>query len=124
MTPTIRLFLLFEAATFLAAASVHFGVSIAGYEHPKAGVAESVIAAVLLAGLILTWSSDAWTRGVGLAVQAFALLGTLVGVFTIVVGVGPRTVPDVVYHLAIVAVLVWGLVVARRAPVDEPAHHA
>lgn len=112
----IRLFLLFEAATFVAAALVHFGVFINGYEHQKAGVAESVIAAVLLIGLILTWIGPGWTRGIGLAAQAFALLGTLVGLFTIAVGVGPRTVPDIVYHIAIIAVLVWGLLVAKRAP--------
>ena len=33
----------------------------------------------------------------------------------IAIGVGPRTVPDVVYHAVIVLILVWGLVVARRA---------
>ncbi len=118
MTQAIRLFLLFEVATFVAAASVHFGVFIGGYEHQKAGVAESVIAVVLLTGLIVTWIGRAWTRRIGLAAQAFALLGTLVGVFTIVVGVGPRTVPDIAYHVAIVAVLVWGLVLAKRAPAD------
>jgi hypothetical protein len=118
MTQAIRLFLLFEAATFVAAALVHFGVLIDGYEHQKAGVAESVIAVVLLTGLTLTWIARAWTRRVGLAAQAFALLGTLVGIFTIAVGVGPRTVPDVAYHVAIAAVLVWGLVVAKRAPAD------
>ena len=36
-------------------------------------------------------------------------MGTLVGVFTIIVGVGPQTTPDVVYHIGIVAVLLWGL---------------
>jgi hypothetical protein len=41
--------------------------------------------------------------------QAFAVLGVLVGLFTIAVGVGPRTVPDVAYHLGILAVLVAGL---------------
>jgi hypothetical protein len=35
----------------------------------------------------------------------------------IAVGVGPRTGPDILYHIAIVAVLVWGIVVARRARV-------
>lgn len=47
----------------------------------------------------------------------------MVGVFTIAVGFGPRTVPDVVYHLAILTTLVWGLVVAARAPrpCDEAA---
>ena len=49
---------------------------------------------------------------------ALALLfWTLVGVTTIAVGVGPRTGPDILYHLAIVAVLVWGIVVARMARV-------
>lgn len=114
MRPAIRVFLFFEAVTFGAAALVHFGVLIDGYQHGEAGVAESVIAVVLLTGLILTWISRAWTRRIGLAAQAFALLGTLVGVFTIVVGVGPRTVPDIVYHVAIVVVLVWGLIIARH----------
>lgn len=105
----------FEGATFIAAALIHFGLLIEGHEHLKAGVAESVIAVVLLIGLLLTWIVRAWTRGIGLSAQAFALLGTVVGVFTIAIGVGPRTVPDIAYHIAIVAVLVWGLIVAARA---------
>ena len=114
----IRLFLLVEGASFASAALVHFGVLFEGTRHRKAGIAESVIAAVLLAGLALTWLRRAWTRSVGIAVQAFALLGTLVGVFTIAIGIGPRTNADVAYHVAVVAVLVCGLVVsARRAPV-------
>ena len=47
--------------------------------------------------------------------QGFALLSTLIGVFTIAVGVGPRTAPDVAYHIAIVAVLIWGLDITKRA---------
>src|ERR1700736_649440 len=90
ISQTIRLFLLFEAAAFVAAASVHFGLIIAGYEHQKAGVAESVIAAVLIIGLAVTSLDRTWTRRAGLAAQAFALVGTLIGVFTIVIGVGPR----------------------------------
>jgi hypothetical protein len=56
-------------------------------------------------------------RAIGLTAQGFALLGTAVGLFTIAVGVGPRTAPDLAYHAAIVSVLVAGLVaVARRRP--------
>ena len=127
MTQTIRLFLLLEAAAFVAAASVHFSLVIAGYEHRKAGVAESVIAAVLILALAVTSLGRTWTRRVGLAAQAFALGGTLIGVFTITIGVGPRTLPDVAYHFAIMAVLIWGLVVAVRArlttrsPTHDPA---
>jgi hypothetical protein len=119
VTRTIRLFLLFEAAAFGAAASIHRGVLVDGYQHHKAFVAESVIAAVLLAGLTVTWIAPKWTRVAGLGAQAFALLGTAVGLFTIAIGVGPRTAPDIVYHAVIVAVLVWGLVFGLRVRADD-----
>ena len=115
MQRTIRFFLLFEAASFIAASLVHSGVLITGYEHQKARIAESVLAIVLLFAAALTWARPTWTRKAGLAAQGFAFLGTMVGIFTIAVGVGPRTVPDVVYHLTLVAVLVWGLVIAKQA---------
>ena len=115
---SIRLFMLFEAATFIAASLIHSGHVIEGYEHDKARIAEAVIAVVLLGATALTWIRPALTRTAGLGGQGFALLGTLVGLFTIAVGVGPRTIPDIAYHLAIVSVLIWGLVIARRAPVD------
>jgi hypothetical protein len=117
----IRVFLLVEAAAFAAAALAHSGVLVNGYEHQQARVAESLTALVLLTGLALSWIRPAWTRPAGIAAQGFALLGTLVGLFTITVGVGPQTAPDVAYHLGILAVLVWGLVVATRAPAGASA---
>jgi len=115
MAKWIRIFLLVEAAAFLVAASIHLGLLSVGYEHRKAGIAESVIAAVLLVGLAWSGIRPASTHRAGVAAQAFALFGTLVGLVTIAIGVGPRTIPDIAYHFVIVAVLVWGLVVARRA---------
>jgi len=115
MTRAIRLFVLFEGAAFIAAALTHFGILMKGYEHQKAGTAESVIGIVLLLGLALTWIRPASTRGIGLAVQAFALFGTLVGIFTIVIGIGPRTAPDIAYHFVIAIVLISGLVATVRA---------
>ena len=112
---TIRAFLLFEAATFILAALIHAGHFVDGYAHFEAHVAETVIAIVLGSALLVSWLKPARTQAAGLVGQGFALLGTLVGLFTIAVGVGPRTVPDVVYHVGIVLVLIWGLVVARRA---------
>ncbi len=109
----IRLFLLLEGAVFASAALVHFGVLLEGYEHRKAGVAEAVMAAVLLTGLALTRVSPSRTRSVGCAVQASVLMGTLVGALTIAGAVGPGTA-DLVYHVAVVALLLWGLVVAAR----------
>ncbi len=116
MRETIRRFLLFEGASFVVAGLIHAGLLVEGYRHREAAIAESVIAVVLLVGLGLTWVWPARTRLIGLVAQAFALLGTSVGVFVIAIGVGPRTVPDIAYHLGIVIVLVWGLVVAARAP--------
>ena len=124
MRQTIRIFMLFEAATFIAAPLIHSGVLIAGYEHHEARIAEAVIAIVLLGAVASTWIWPSWTRKVGLVGQGFALLGTLVGIFTIAIGVGPRTIPDIAYHLVIIAVLIWGLVVARRAPADDGKRQA
>lgn len=114
MRQKIRIFLLFEAATFVVASVIHSGALISEYEHQQARIAEGVIAIVLLVGAAMTWIRPAWTRLAGLAAQGFALLGTLVGVFTIIVGVGPRTLPDIAYHLVIVVVLVWGLIFTKR----------
>ena len=111
----LRLVLLLEAASFAAASLIHAGVLIAGYAHRMASLGEGLIALVLFAGLALALVQRAWARRVALLAQAFALLGTLVGVFTIVIGVGPRTAPDLVYHVTMVVVLVWGLSVAARA---------
>jgi hypothetical protein len=120
----IRFFLLVEAAGFAAAALAHSGVLVNGYQHQQARIAESLTALVLLAGLVLSRIRPGWTRPAGILAQGFALLGTLVGLFTIAVGVGPQTAPDVAYHLGILAVLIWGLVVAGRAPAGDPRQHA
>jgi hypothetical protein len=112
----IRVFLLVEAAAFAAAALAHSGILVHGYQHQQARIAESLTALVLLTGFTLSCIRPPWTREAGIATQGFALLGTLVGLFTIAVGVGPQTLPDVAYHLGILAVLVWGLLVAARAP--------
>jgi hypothetical protein len=112
MKQTMRIFMFSEAATFVVASLIHSGALITGYEHDKARIAESVIATVLLVGAALIWVRPAWTRRASLAAQGFALLGTLVGIFMIAIGVGPRTAPDIMYHVAIITVLIWGLVSA------------
>jgi hypothetical protein len=112
---TIRLFLIVEAAAFFVAALIHAGYLVPGYQHHAARTAESVLGLVLVAGLATSLLRPTLTPAAGLVAQGVGLLGTLVGIFTIIVGVGPRSAPDVVYHLAMVAVLVWGLAVAARA---------
>ena len=65
---------------------------------------------------MLTWVWPARVRLISLIAQTIALLGTLLGAFTIAIGVGPRTVPDIVFHVTILAVLAGGLIGAARAP--------
>jgi hypothetical protein len=116
MKPVIRLFLLLEGASFAIAGLTHWGVLVPGYAHRQAAIAESTIAGLLLVGFGLTWAWPARTRPIGLVSQTLALLGTLVGAFTIAVGVGPRTAPDIAYHIGILIALVAGIAVAMRAP--------
>lgn len=98
----------------MVAAFIHGGIWLDGYEHQEARVAETVIAGVLVFGVAATWVRPNMTRAVGIILPTFASFGTLVGVFMIIVGVGPRTILDVVYHLGIVGVLPWGVNVAVR----------
>jgi hypothetical protein len=76
-----------------------------------------VIAAVLLLGLVLTWVRRHQLARIGLVAQGLALLGTVIGILTVIGGISPRTVPDIVYHVAILLVLGWGLAIARQQAV-------
>src|SRR5512138_798732 len=117
----LRILLLVEGGSFLAASLVHRGVLVAGYEHDRAAVAETVIGAVLLAGLAASAVRPPWTRAAGIAAQSFALAGTLVGITMVAIGVGPRTAPDVVYHAAILTLLAAGLAWTVRSGRDRHA---
>jgi anaerobic glycerol-3-phosphate dehydrogenase len=109
----LRALLPLEAATFVVAASIHFGALLDGYAHRKAAIAETVIAVALVVGFVISLRR-AWAQPAVVAAQAFALFGVGVGLFTIAVGVGPRTVADVLYHVGIAVVLAAGLVLAVR----------
>jgi hypothetical protein len=111
----IQTLILIEGLSFVLAALTHFGVITSGYEHQKAGTAETVIGVVLLVGLVLTLVRPQSLRPIALGVQGFALLGTFVGLFTIAIGVGPQTTPDFVYHGTIVTLLIIGLVITYKS---------
>jgi hypothetical protein len=122
VTHTIRLFLLAQASIFLVATLVHTGVLLGGFAELAASIAESSIAVILVVGYVLTWIWPARARAIGLTAQALALLGTLIGVFTIVVGVGPRRPIDIAFHVIMLGVLAWGLVSTMRAPAPSLQH--
>ena len=111
----LRGFLLLEAGLLVAASLVHSGLLLRGHAHGQARIAEAVIAAVLLAAWALSLAWPGRTRKLALLGQSFALIGTLVGLFTIFIGIGPQSAPDLVFHLALVTLLLAGLYFARRA---------
>jgi len=108
-------FLIVETALFVAASLVHAGILVSGFEHARAIVAEGVIGAVLAIGLLTCLIRPRHAAGAALSVQAFALLGTLVGAFTISVGVGPQTRGDVAFHALLLLVLPAGILAAWKA---------
>jgi hypothetical protein len=110
-----RLVLAGAAILYAAAASVHFGWLTSGYEHSQAGTAETVIAAVLFGGLLVSFLKPVWTRVAAIVVQSFAVLLTFVGLFTIAIGVGPRTGPDLILHACMLALLFFGLYMTIRS---------
>jgi hypothetical protein len=112
----VRGFLLLQIAIFLALVSIHFGLLIGGYRHRNAGTTESVIAAVLVAGLLLTWTPPPWSRRAATAAQSFGILGVLAGLFTIALGIGPRTMLDLTRNAALLLTLIAGLAITLRKP--------
>jgi hypothetical protein len=115
MPISLRFLMLLEAVTFLAAAGIHAGLLVSGYDHREARIAETVIAVVLLAGAVVASFGPVWARRAGLVAQGFALAGTVVGIITIAIGIGPRSFADVMYHVIIVCVLIYGVILAVRA---------
>lgn len=109
-----RAFLLIEATAFVAASLTHLGVLLRGYEHQAAGIAEAAISGALVLGFGATFVRPEASRLVGIAAQAFALLGTSVGVFSMVRGFGPRSAADLGFHVGVLAVLVVGLIMVFR----------
>ena len=111
---TVRGFLLVQIAMFLVLVSIHFGLLMTGYGHRAAGITELVIAAVLLFGLLLTWRPPPWCRRAAMAAQSFGTLGVLVGLFTIALGVGPRTILDLSLNVVLLLTLIAGVASTKR----------
>ena len=110
----VRGFLLLQIAILLSMVSIHFGLLIGVYGHRSAAMAELVIAAVLVAGLLLTWTPRPWSRRSAIAVQSFGILGVLGGLSTIAIGIGPRTMLDLTLNAALLLILSVGLAITLR----------
>ena len=111
---TVRGFLFVQIAMFLVLATIHFGLLIGGYRHPAAGTTESVIVVVLVFGFLLTWTPTPWSQRAATAAQSFGTLGVLVGLFTIALGIGPRTILDLSLNVVLLLTLIAGLASTNR----------
>jgi hypothetical protein len=112
---TVRGFLLVQIAMFLVLVTIHFGLLIGGYGHPAAATTELVIAVVLVFGLLLTWTPPPWSQRAARAAQSFGTLGVLVGLLTIALGIGSRTILDLSLNLVLLLTLIAGLASTKRA---------
>lgn len=115
MTRTLRWTLGASALSLLVAAALHAGIVIPG-PFDQAALYETGVAAVLLVGLGLTYIGPAWARWGGLAATVVALAGATIGLYMALRGIAPNTVLDIVYHVALLALLLAGIVVAWRVP--------
>jgi hypothetical protein len=104
--------MLLEAATFGVAAVLHLDarfslvfVTVRGERVGQAAVGELIVAGVLVVGAIVVLARPADARRLACVVTGFAIFGVIVGLLTIALGVGPRTIPDLVYQVAIMTVL-------------------
>ena len=115
MIVTLRWLMAVAAVSLLVAAALHAGLIIPG-PFNDAAMYETGVASVLIVGLALTFIGPAWARWGGLAASVLALAGASVGLYMALRGLGPNTVPDIVYHVALLALLLVGIAVAWRVP--------
>jgi hypothetical protein len=119
MTSALRLTLAAAALSLLVAAGLHAGLIIPG-RFDEAAMYETGVAVVLLVGLWLTFVGPAWARWGGLAASIVALAGASIGLYMAVRGFAPNTALDIVYHVALIALLLAGIAVAWRVPARRP----
>lgn len=114
MTHVLRWILAAAALSLFVVAAVHAGLVIPG-PFDEAAVYEASVGVVLTIGLGLTFVGPTVARWGGITALVIALVGASIGMYMAIRGIGPNSVPDMVYHVALIAFLLTGIVVAWRA---------
>jgi hypothetical protein len=109
----IRLLLAIEAIGLAGAALLHLPPSGDPAQSPS--IYEGTISVVLFVALALAVARPSWAAWIALLSQAFALLGASIGLYLAVRGVGPNSAADLAFHVAIVVLLIWGLIMAWQS---------
>lgn len=92
-----------EALLFGAASLVHAGASSADYAYIGTAMAEALVCAILILGILASILRFWPPRTVALTAQ-----GAVLGVVTIAIGIGPQTRPDHIFHAILLVVLALG----------------
>lgn len=104
------------AASLAVASTLHLAGRVSGrgelYDAGDAGIAEAIIAVVLLIGVVTMLRRPALARTAGLVAAGFATAGFLVGLSITAQG---GHWPDIAYHLTVLPLLIGSLVVLARA---------
>ena len=112
-TRRISRLMIFEAATLVVASTIHLSGADQGGGTPfspnRAGIAEAVIAVVLIAGVVALGRG---ARGLAIASVVFAVAGFLVGLSMTVRG---GAAVDVAYHAIMLSILLLTLVQLVRS---------
>jgi hypothetical protein len=114
----VRWIMAIAAVTLLVAAALHAGIVIEG-PFDSAALFETIIAVILVVGIGLTFLPEPWARWGALATLVVSAAGVAVGLFLVIRGAAPNSAPDIVYHVALMAWLLAGIVLAwrtRRTP--------
>ena len=112
----MRVLAVFEAAIFLLAALQHLGLPIslgftilaepriiaAAIVEGSSGLLFVVCAAALFSGRDWAWTS-------ALVAHVYAIAGVLLGIFSLAMGFGPRTLTNDIYHMVMLLLIMPGL---------------
>lgn len=111
----VAVLMLVEAASLAVASSLHLGGLVDGraksFDPDAAGLAEAAIGVVLLVGALVMLRDPRRARTAGIAANAFALVGFLIGISETATG---GHAPDIAYHATVIPLLVISLVVLLR----------
>ena len=104
MTRTLRSIMAVAALSLLGLAALHSGLVIPG-PFNEARCTRSSVAVVLVVGIKPTFFGRDGARWGGLASTLLALVGASIGLYMALRRLGPNTVPNIVYHMAVIALL-------------------
>lgn len=113
---TIAGLMVVESASLAIASTLHLSGLVHGRGEPfdanHAGIAEAILAVLLLGGAVALVRGGPRARRTAMAITAIAIIGFLNGLAMTTRG---GDLPDIVYHLVTLPLLVGGLVVLWRS---------